>query len=399
MNIIIKKFGGTSVGSIDRIAEVAKRIHSDHQAGEKIVVVVSAMSGETNRLSDLASQISPNEKGLAYDMLLSSGEQVSCSLLALSLKKLGIKAVPLLAYQVGIQTDSLFSDARIENIDQDLIKKYLSEQTIPIIAGFQGVNKENQITTLGRGGSDITAVALAVALKQDVCEIYTDVPNIYTADPRFIKSAKKIPKLSFEEMMEMAILGTKVLHFRCVELAAKHNIKLHLRSTFEAQEGTWITSKEEDMESTVVSAVVQDTDTVMIKLFPIPPGVDFISKTFDALASQSIMVDVISQSYNSEGQRLAFSIKKHDLSKVMQLLSPLFNKEKISVIEDVTKISIVGVGMANHSGVAAQFFKILNKINVHLHLVTTSDIKISAIIDKSKAQSVMDSLHKHFCIQ
>ena len=233
VDLFIKKFGGTSIGSIDRIMAVADRIYECHQSGEKMVIVLSAMSGETNRLVQMAQEIDPTYKGMAYDMLLASGEQVSISLLSIALNKKGLEAVPLLAHQVGIQTNSLFSSARIQNINTDLILKLIKQNKIPLIAGFQGVNKDNQITTLGRGGSDITAVALSAALKQPTCEIYTDVPNIYTADPRLITSAQKISQLSFEEMMEMAILGTKVLHFRCVELAAKFNIKIHLRSTFE----------------------------------------------------------------------------------------------------------------------------------------------------------------------
>ena len=396
--LMIKKFGGTSVGSVDRILAVAQRIEDSFRKKEKMVVVVSAMSGETNRLIQLARQIdSSSTKGVEYDMLLASGEQVSISLLALALKQKNIPAVPLLAHQVGIQTDSLFSSARIQSIQTDLILKHIQEGKVPLIAGFQGVTQDNQITTLGRGGSDTTAVALAVALQQPVCEIYTDVPNIYTADPRLISKAVKIPQLNYEEMMEMAILGSKVLHFRCVELASKFNVKIHLRSTFEQKDGTWILSKEEKMESPVVSTVIQDSDVVVVKLFPIPMGVDFITQVFQELSKQSIMVDVISQSYNSEGQRLAFSVKQKDESDVKKVLSKIVDKEKISIIKDVAKVSIVGMGMATHSGVASQFFKVLNKCQVNLHLVTTSEIKISAIIDNSNVLQVLEQLHQTFC--
>ncbi len=396
---MVKKFGGTSVGSIERISAVAQRIYENYNSGEKMVVVVSAMSGETNRLIQLAKEIDSTYYGPAYDMLLASGEQVSVSLLSIALRKLGLSAVPLLAHQVGIQTDSLFSSARIKNIKTDYILKLVQENKIPLIAGFQGVTNDNQITTLGKGGSDITAVALAAILKQNTCEIYTDVPNIYTADPRLIQSAVKIPRLSQEEMMEMAILGTKVLHFRCVELASKFNIKIHLQSTFEKTQGTWVVPKEEIMENPVVSAVIHDVDTVIIKLFPIPWGVDFIANVFQKLSEQSIMVDIISQSYNSEGQRLAFSIKEKDVSPVIKELSQLIDEKKISIIKDVAKISVVGVGMATHSGVASKFFDILNQCKVHLHLVTTSEIKISAIIDRKSIQVVMKQLHDYFCLK
>lgn len=395
--IVIKKFGGTSVGSVDRIQQVAQRIQKDLNQGQKVIVVASAMSGETNRLSKLAEEINSEEKGLAYDMLLSSGEQVSVSLLSLALKKMDIEAVPLLAYQVGIRTNSLFSEARIEHIKTDLVKKYLDQGKVPLIAGFQGVNQDNQITTLGRGGSDTTAVALAVALGQKHCEIYTDVPNIYTADPSIIKDAKKISQLSFEEMMEMAILGAKVLHFRCVELAAKYNVNIHLRSAFEETEGTLVTQEEKNMENPVISSVVQDTDIAIVKLFPIPMGVEFISKIFNLLAEKSIMIDVISQSYNSEGQRLALSIREKDISDVKKILSSFIEENKISFIQKVCKVSIIGVGMIHHSGVAAQFFNILNKSKANLHLVTTSDIKISAIIDQKNMKTVIEDLHNHFC--
>ena len=399
MKLFIKKFGGTSVGSIDRIMAVTDRIHECCQAGEKMVIVLSAMSGETNRLIQMAREIDPSYKGMAYDMLLASGEQVSISLLSIALNKKGLKAVPLLAHQVGIQTDSLFSSARIQNINTDLILKLIKQNKIPLIAGFQGVTKNNQITTLGRGGSDITAVALSAALKQSTCEIYTDVPNIYTADPRLITSAQKISQLSFEEMMEMAILGTKVLHFRCVELAAKFNIKIYLRSAFEKTLGTWVLPKEEIMENPIVSSVISDMNACVVKLFPIPSGIEFISTVFNKLSEKSIIVDVISQSYNSEGQRLAFSIKEEQTSSVLEILSSLLEQNKITLIKDTAKVSIVGVGMANESGVAAQFFKTLQKSSAHLHLITTSDIKISAIVDKKSALPFMKELHKTFNLE
>ncbi len=395
MNISIKKFGGSSIGSIARINQVAERVALSHKKGEKIVLVASAMAGDTDRLDQMAKKFHFNH-GLAYDMLLASGEQVSVSLLSLALETQGVKAQPILAYQLGIQTDSIFSEARIKNINTDLILQILKENKIPVVAGFQGVNSKNQITTLGRGGSDTTAVALTAALQQDTCEVYTDVPSIYTADPRKIPQAQKIHHLSFDEMMEMAILGAKVLHFRCVELASKFNIKIHLRSSFEKEGGTWVSQKEENMENPIVSSVLSDENITVIKLFPIPMGVEFISHVFHLLSKESILVDVISQSYNQEGQRLAFSIKEEKTNRVIEILSSLIEKDKISIVQNVCKVSIIGVGMAHHSGVAAKFFDVLNQTSAHLHLVTTSDIKISAIIDKKDVSKVMRKLHHTF---
>ena len=287
--IVVKKFGGTSVGSIERIEAVAERVIRDLNKGEKPVVVASAMSGETNRLVALANQIDSNYRGPAYDMLVASGEQVSIALLAISFEKRGYKAKPLLAYQLGIETDKLYSKARILNIKTEALHRWVDEGIIPIIAGFQGVDEEMNITTLGRGGSDTTAVAIAAALNSSSCEIYTDVPAVFTADPRLVPKAKEIAALSFEEMMEMASLGSKVLHIRSVELGAKHNVKIHLRTTFAEREGTWIVSEQnlaeyqkgkEKMENPLVAGVTHDASTVVIKLNPIPSDTSFLANLF-----------------------------------------------------------------------------------------------------------------------
>ena len=395
--IMVKKFGGTSIGSIERIEAVADRIVKDYQSsGKKQVVVVSAMSGETNRLVKLAQLMHPHYKGLAYDMLLASGEQVSIALLSMALDKRNIKSVPLLAHQVGIKTTALFSRARILEIPPDILYQYLEEKDVLLVAGFQGVTGQNRITTLGRGGSDTTAVAMAVALKQSTCEIFTDVPKVYTADPRLIADCRQISYLSFEEMMEMSALGSRVLHSRSVEMAAKFKIKIHVRSTFEEGEGTWIVPKEELMENPIVSAVTHDLQTVIIKLFPLPRNLDFITSLFNQLADQGISVDVISQSQHQEGQRLAFSINTEDLEDTKKIIFKLIDEKQVIIIEDVAKLSIVGVGMAGHPGVAAIFFKVLNKLNMELHLITTSEIKVSAIIDKKHLSVAAKALHEEF---
>ena len=399
MEIRVKKFGGTSVGSIERIEAVAQRIEEDFAGGEKMAVVISAMAGETNRLVELARRIDPLYRGEAYDMLLASGEQISVSLLSMALKKRGLKTAPLLAKEAGIETDAFFSEARIQKIKTKTLLSHIESGVIPLIAGFQGLSPKGRITTLGRGGSDTTAAALTAALGQKCCEIYTDVPSIYTADPRLIKEARKIERLSLEEMMEMAILGSKVLHFRCVEIAARFGIQIHLRSAFEKKPGTLVLPKEELMEAPVVSAVIQDLDTAIFKLFPIPWGTEFISEMFEKLAQSQILVDVISQSYNSEGQRLAFSVREESVPAVLKILSKMMKEEAITVIKDTAKISVVGVGMANQFGAAAQFFKIIHECGARLHLVTTSDIKISAIVDKKQAPSLMKKLHHEFCLK
>ena len=397
--IHIKKFGGSSVGSIEKIERVAGRIARDRARGQTPVVVVSAMSGETNRLIRLAQQIAPFHKGPAYDMLLASGEQVSVALLALALEKQNLKAVPLLAHQVGIKTDALFSRARIQEIDTAQINQYLKRDCIPLVAGFQGVTGGNTITTLGRGGSDTTAVALAVAFKQPDCEIFTDVPKVYTADPRLIERVRPLAKLSFEEMMEMSSLGSRVLHCRAVEIAAKYKVRIHVRSTYEETEGTWIVPKEEFMEKPLVSALTHQTDTVIIKMHPIPGGTGFITKLFDTLARQNISVDIISQSYNKEGQRLAFSIQAQDLEETKNLVCKMTDPKTVSIIKDLAKLSIVGVGMANHPGVAARFFKALNRVGMDIHLITTSEIKISVIIDREHLSTTAQAVHEEFNLE
>lgn len=405
-NVVIKKFGGTSVGSIERIEAVAERMARDVARGQKPVVVVSAMAGETNRLVALGNQIDANNRGAAYDMLVASGEQVSVALVAMALEKRGLKAKPLLAYQLGIETDNLYSKARILNIKTEHLQELLAANTIPVVAGFQGVDDKLNITTLGRGGSDTTGVALAAALGADSCEIYTDVPAVFSADPRLVKKAREISHLSFEEMMEMASVGSKVLHIRSVEIGAKHNVKIHVRSTFEEREGTWIVSESEllknasgeNMENPLVSSVTHDPGTVVIKLNPIPPGTEFLAKLFERLASKGVSIDIITQSQQKNGQQLAFSVTTEDLPLANAVLDDVLKGQNVErvTMDKMAKISVVGVGMRNHPGVAASFFGILAKENIPVHLVTTSEIKISAVIDQEHLSAAANSLHRVF---
>ncbi len=403
--ICVKKFGGTSVGSIERIEAIAERLAESAEAGQTQLVVVSAMAGETNRLVHLAAQIDPAYRGAAYDMLLASGEQVSVALLAIALEKRGYKARPLLAYQLGLRTDSVFSKAKIKSIESGYLIELCQSGVIPIVAGFQGATSSNEITTLGRGGSDTTAVAIAASLGAKSCEIYTDVPAVFTADPRLVPLAQEVAQLSYEEMMEMAILGSKVLHFRCVEIAAKFKVAIHVRSTFERRDGTWImendpSKKAEEqtmLEDPVVSAITHESSTLIFKLFPIPQGVGFKADLFRQLAEAGVVVDIISQTQNADGQWLAFSVTEEDEALTTQVLKKFMTSEMgLEVHRDLAKISIIGVGMKNTPGVAARFFDVLDRCHIPIHLVTTSEIKVSALVPRSELSQAARALHAEF---
>lgn len=395
---IVKKFGGTSVGSIERIEAVADLLKDSVDSGKFPIAVVSAMSGETNRLIGLAQNIDPRYRGPAYDLLVASGEQVSVGLLAIALEKRGLRAQPFLGFQLGIQTDSIHSKARIQRIRTTEIERCMSQGIIPVVAGFQGIDEQMNITTLGRGGSDTTGVAVAAALGLGECEIYTDVPAVFSADPRLVPKAREIPRLSFDEMMEMASLGSKILHIRSVEIGAKYNVRIHVRSTFEKRTGTWIVPEGEIMENAAVTSVTHDPNTVIFQLFPVERGPQFLAKIFDVLAKKGVVVDIITQSETPEGQKLAFSTTQEDVPLTQVVLQDLLKGSpvKVSMTDKVAKISAVGVGMRNHPGVAAKFFEVLAGLNVPIHLVTTSEIKISAVIDLKDLEASARSLHTAF---
>ena len=397
MNLIVKKFGGSSLASIEKIEQIAARLAEGQKQGEKALVVLSAMYGCTNALIDMAHQIHPDYFGPAYDMLLSSGEQVSIALLSLALEKRGVKNKALLAHQAGIQTNLFFSKAEIEFIDTKTLKKLLDEGCLPLVAGFQGMTKDNQITTLGRGGGDLTALALAVSLKASVCRIYTDVTGVFTADPRICPSAIKIQELGFSEMMEMASLGSKVLQLRCVELASKNKVNIHVLHSSKKEKGTWIINKKEaGMEGSVVSAIAHDLNIQVIKLKNIPSNVEFHSMLFTALGEDSVFIDMISQSEYEGKASLSFSIPKTDLAQTLKVLKNLVKEKDILIISQAVKISIVGVGMAQHCGVAGRFFSALNKAGTQIYLLTTSEIKMSAVIPKKALKKTIQALHKEF---
>jgi aspartate kinase len=394
---VVKKFGGTSVGSVERIEHVARLIATERAAGRQPVVVASAMAGETNRLVALGNDIDPQYRGPAYDMLVASGEQVSIALVVIALGKLGVPAKPLLAYQLGIETDNVYSKARIRHIDTKEVKSLLAQNVVPVIAGFQGVDEGLNITTLGRGGSDTSAVAIAAALGLPVCEIYTDVPAVFSADPRLVPKAREILRLSFEEMMEMASLGSKVLHVRSVEIGAKHGVRIHVRHTFQEREGTWIVPEGEIMENPVVSAVTHDAGTIVFKLQPIPGESVFLAELFTSLAQKGVSVDIISQSELDRGFRLAFSVTAEDEPLVQSALKDFLpGGITVETLRDVGKISTIGVGMRNHPGVAARFFNVLATKGVDVQLVTTSEIKISAIVPRDRLQDAARALHTEF---
>lgn len=387
------------MGSIERIEAVAERVKNDRAQGVAPVVVVSAMAGETNRLVALAEQIDAKSRGPAYAMLVASGEQVSVALLSIALEKRGVPTKPMLAFQLGIKTDSMYSKARIQDIRTEELRDLAGRGIVPIIAGFQGVDDEGNITTLGRGGSDTTAVAIAAALKDSACEIFTDVPAVFSADPRIVPKAREIAQLSFDEMMEMAALGSKVLHSRCVEIAAKYGVRIHLRGTFEAREGSWIVPEGDGMENPVVSSVTHDPNTVIFELHPVPKGPAFLAKLFRSLSDRGVVVDIITQSEAGSGsQRLAFSVTREDLPLTQVVLKEAMKGLTVETVvrENMAKISVVGVGMRNHPGVAAKFFEVLAKESVHVHLVTTSEIKISAVVEKDTLARSAQALHSAF---
>ncbi len=394
---VVQKFGGTSVGSLERIQNVAKLI-AETIPQQKNVVVVSAMSGETNKLVEMAYKLSPTPMLEGYDFLLASGEQVTCALLSIALGELGISAKPLLGLQVGIETDPLFSKARIQMIKTQLIQNCLDQGIVPIIAGFQGVHHksaiESVITTLGRGGSDTSAVAIAAALKADRCDIFTDVDGVYTADPRHVKNARRIQQLSFSEMMELASLGAKVLHMRSVELAAKFNIPLRVLSTFNPHEGGTLFTQD-SLESPVVSAITTDAAETLLSIEMSAAEAVYPAKYFKPLADAGINVDVIVKTPPHVNQRCSvhFTVPQSDGEQALKLLTQ-FNPQIDQ--KAVVKLSIVGIGMRTHSGVAAKLFEALEAAQIPMHLITTSEIKVSVLIDQSHVKTALVLVHDLF---
>ncbi len=389
------------MGSIDRMRAVAKRCVATQRQGHDVVVIVSAMSGETNRLLALAKQITeiPDEREL--DVIASTGEQVSVGLVALAIQAEGGKAVSLLGHQVRILTDSAFARARIKEIDAHAIRDELKEGKIVVVAGFQGVDQDGNITTLGRGGSDTSGVAIAAALKADVCEIYTDVDGVYTADPNVVKTARKVSRISYEEMLELASLGAKVLQIRSVEFGMKFGVPIHVRSSFNDNEGTWVVPEEKAMESVMVSGVTATKDEAKVTMHGISDQAGIQAMVLRPLATAGIVVDVIVQAYVEGGRtNLTFTLPAADMARAKDLLvkqcSHLCPPEQIKAETNLSKVSVVGVGMRSHAGVALKMFEILARENIAVQLISTSEIKISCVIDAKYAELAVRSLHDGF---
>ncbi|EAH5676071.1 aspartate kinase [Campylobacter upsaliensis] len=393
--LIVQKYGGTSVGDLERIKAVALRVIESVKAGNELVVVVSAMSGVTNSLIEQAEYFSKNPNGADMDMLLSSGERVTSALLSIALNELGYKAVSFSGRKAGIITNSVFTKARIKHIDTSVIKAALKEGKIVIIAGFQGVDEEGNVTTLGRGGSDLSAVAVAGALDADLCEIYTDVDGVYTTDPRIEPKAKKLDKISYEEMLELASLGAKVLQNRSVELAKKLNVNLVTRSSFNNNEGTMIT-KEDGMEQALVSGIALDKNQARITLRNIEDKPGIAAEIFSSLARANINVDMIIQNVGTNGAtNLGFTVPENELNQAKNTMKEVLG-DQVSLESDsaVVKVSVVGVGMKSHSGVASTAFKALADEGINIGMISTSEIKISMIVHEKYGELAVRALHE-----
>jgi aspartate kinase len=400
MGLIVQKYGGTSVGSIERIKNVAQRAVATKKRGHQVVVVLSAMSGETDRLINLANEIDPEHNRREHDVLVSSGEQVSVSLLAMAVETLGEKAISYLGSQITIRTDSDHSRARIMDIDGSRIKKALDNNHIVVVAGFQGVDADGNITTLGRGGSDTSAVAVATALSADVCEIYTDVDGIYTTDPNICNEARKLDRISYDEMLELASLGAKVLQIRSVEFAQKYGMPIHVRSSFTDCQGTIVCKEEEGMEKAIVSGVAYNKNEAKVTICGIPDRPGVAASIFSAISAQGIVVDMIIQNISDEGLTdLTFTVPKLDYEHALTSLQNI-NQEigarNINGDKNIAKVSIVGIGMRTHADVASRMFATLARENINIMMISTSEIKVSCVIAEKYTELAVRVLHQEF---
>jgi aspartate kinase len=398
--LIVQKYGGTSVGTVERIHSVADRVGRTHRAGNQVVVVLSAMSGETDRLIRLAHEATPNPDEREMDLLLSTGERVTIALLAMALRGRGLNAKSFTGRQVGIITDSAHTKARISRVTADRIREALDKGVIPVVAGFQGINEHSDVTTLGRGGSDLSAVALAAALKAHRCIIFTDVDGVYTADPNIVPSARKIEKIAYEEMLEMASLGAKVLQTRSVEFAAKFNVPVEVNSSFKEGKGTLVTKEDPDMEAVAVAGVTGDRNQAKITVIGVPDRPGVAARIFVHVAQANINVDMIIQNVGQAALTdLSFTIPRADLNKalpVIQAVAKDVEAKSVSVTESIAKVSLIGVGMRSHSGVAAKMFDVLSHEGINIMMISTSEIKISCVIDEKYLELAMRSLHGAF---
>ncbi|UCD54859.1 MAG: aspartate kinase [Candidatus Omnitrophota bacterium] len=398
--LIVQKYGGTSVGNVDKIINVAKRIVSYKKKGYEIVVVVSALGDTTDELLSLASGITRTPSERELDMLISTGEQVSVALLAMAVHKLGVEAISFTGAQVGIVTDSSHTRARIIGVNARKIREQLKRGKVVIVAGFQGANVDQEITTLGRGGSDLTAVALAKVLNARMCEIYTDVDGIYTADPRIVKNARKLDRISYEEMLELASLGAQVLQTRSVEVASKFNIPLHVRSSFSNKVGTLITKEVKAMEDVLVSGVTLNKEEAKVTVCDVPDRPGAAARIFGEIAKQNINIDMIIQNVSRTGSTdVSFTVMASDLDKTLKLMKKVvkaIGAKGVTFDKGIAKVSVVGIGMRSHSGVAAKMFKVLAERKINIEMISTSEIKISCVVRKGKGEEAVKVLHKTF---
>ena len=400
MALIVQKYGGTSVGTVEKIQLVAEKIIETKKEGHQVVVVVSAMSGETNRLLALAKNISSSPDNRELDVLLSTGEQVTIALLSMALKEKGFDAISYTGGQISIQTDSAHSKARINNIEVGRVQRELEDGRIVVIAGFQGVDEHGNITTLGRGGSDTTAVAMAAALSAQECRIYTDVNGVYTADPRIVDDAKKLSSITYEEMLEMASLGSKVLQTRAVEFAGKYNINLRVLSSFEEGSGTLITNEEEIMEAALISGIAHNTDEAKLTVIGVPDKPGVASLILTPIAEANIEVDMIVQNVGvNNSTDFTFTVHRNDYDKAMSILKRTakeINAADVIGDDKIVKISVVGVGMRSHAGVARTIFKVLANEKINIQMISTSEIKVSVVVDEKHLESGVRTLHMAF---
>lgn len=403
MALVVQKYGGTSVANIDKIANVARKVIRTREEGNKVVVVLSAMAGETDRLIQLAQKAADNPLGREYDALISTGEQVTVTLLSIMLNGMGYPAKSFLGFQVKILTDMAYNKARILSVDTTAILEELGKDTIVVVAGFQGVDNENNITTLGRGGSDTSAVALAAALNADVCDIYTDVDGIYTTDPNICGRARRLERITYDEMLEMARAGAKVLQPRSVELAKKYNVPVYVKSAFTDEGGTLVTKEESEMEKEVVSGVTYDRDQAKITVVHVPDRPGIAARLFTPLSERNIVVDMIIQNASLEGHTdLTFTVSRKDIGEAKKIISEVLKEvgaEKFEVDDNVAKVSIIGVGMISHSGVAARMFATLAREGINIMMISTSEIKVSCVVEAKYAELAVTVLHDAFGLE
>lgn len=399
--LIVKKFGGTSVGNKERILNVAKRCIEDYQKGNDVVVVLSAMGKSTDELIDMAKDINPTPSKREMDMLMTTGEQVSVSLMAMAMGSLGVPAISLNAFQVAMHTTHRYGNAQLKRIDTDRIRNELEQRKIVLVTGFQGIDKFDNVTTLGRGGSDTTAVALAAALHADACEIYTDVDGVYTADPRYVKKARKLAEITYDEMLDLASLGAGVLHNRSVEMAKKYGVQLVVRSSLNNHEGT-IVREEVNMEKMLVSGVAADKNATRIAVIGLKDELGIAFHLFNALAKYNINVDIILQSVGRNGTKdISFTVAEDEADEAVAIIQKSFPKSEYNKIDeekDVAKISIVGAGMMTHPGVAASMFEALYDAGVNIKMISTSEIRVTVLIDEKYTEKALNAVHDKFAL-